>query len=125
MNRPFERTLDEMAAFLGAGYEAERTACRDGLLQRVGPRARLLAAMGALVAVAFARHPLTLAIMFCVVLLVAGRSAVPLWPLIRRVVTVTALFAAVAALAAARPSGPGLRFELPDEADILMRALRG
>ena len=33
--------------------------------------------------------------------------------------------AAVAALAAARPSGPGLRFELPDEADILMRALRG
>jgi cobalt ECF transporter T component CbiQ len=100
MPRPFERTLDEMAAFLGAGLEAEKTARRKGLLQAVDPRARLLAAAGALAAVAFARHLPTLAALFLAGAFVAWRSAVPLWPLLRRVMAVTALFSGVAALPA-------------------------
>lgn len=108
MPRPFERTLDEMAAFLGAGLEAEKTARRPGMLQAVDPRVRLLAAAGALLAVAFARHLPTLAVVFLAVFSVGWRSGVAMWPLMRRVILVTALFAGVAALPAVlSPVTPG------------------
>ncbi len=50
-----EKTLGELAAFFSRSLFREETACRPGVLQRVDPRARLLATLLFLVSVSLAR----------------------------------------------------------------------
>jgi len=55
-NRHIERTLREISSFFSSAFFREEIARRPGLLQRVDPRARLLAVLGFLISLSFARR---------------------------------------------------------------------
>lgn len=55
-NRHVERTLRGISSFFSTAFFREETARRPGILQRVDPRARLLAALAFLVSLSFARR---------------------------------------------------------------------
>jgi len=96
----FDRTLEEFSTVLGASLEAERAARAPGFLQRRDPRAKILSAALLLLAVALARRPGTLAVLYVAAFAVAAASRLPLARLLRREWLIAGVFTGVIALPA-------------------------
>jgi len=96
----FTRTLDEMSTMLGDGLEAERTANAPGWLQARDPRAKLLTALGVLLAVSLVHRPAALLAFYLVLVAAAGSTRVPVLRLLRREWLAAGFFSGVVALPA-------------------------
>lgn len=95
-----ERTLTGGTDLVRQVMFSEETASRDGLLQRVDARAKLVSVLAVLVGAAYIHHLLTLAVVYAVTLALAVASRLPVGLMVRRVWLVVPLFTAIAVLPA-------------------------
>jgi cobalt/nickel transport system permease protein len=94
------RTLDGATALLRSALFAEDAAGRDGLLQRLEPRAKVLAAAALLVAVSLVHHLPVLGGAYLGTLALALGSRLPLGAFVRRVWLFIPIFTGVVVLPA-------------------------
>ena len=94
------RTLTGGADLVRQVMFSEETASRDGLLQRVDPRAKLVSMLAVLIGTAYVHHLLTLVVVYAVTLALAVASRLPVGLMVRRVWLVVPLFTAIAVLPA-------------------------
>ncbi len=98
-SNPFlERTLAELTANAATTLQGEPYARRDGLLQRLDPRARLLSLMALIAAAGAVRHPAALMALYATTLLLAVASRIPISHLSRRVWLAAPIFVGAIAL---------------------------
>jgi len=95
-----ERTLTGGADLMRQVMFSEETAARPGLLQRVDPRAKIVAMLVLLVATAYVRNLPTLAVVYAAVLALAAASRLSIRALVTRVWLFVPLFTLVAVLPA-------------------------
>jgi len=95
-----EKTLAGLAHTLEQSLFAETIARRTGLLQSIGPRVKVLAALALLIAVGLSRSLFVLAGLYGVALVLAWRSAVPMGFFIKRVWLFMPFFTGLIALPA-------------------------
>jgi cobalt/nickel transport system permease protein len=90
-----EKTIRGIARVLQDNIYAEQVAARDGLLQRIDPRVKIIGLVLLLIAAAFAANPLTLVALYLFLLFVAAWSAIPVSFFIKRVWLFIPLFAVI------------------------------
>jgi cobalt/nickel transport system permease protein len=95
-----EKTIHGSAGFLRDIILSEAVAGRQGLLQALDPRVRLLTLLALIVCVSLMKSPLTIWGAYLFVLLLAVTSSVPLFFFIKRVWLFIPLFSAVIAIPA-------------------------
>ncbi len=95
-----EKTLSGGADLMRQVMFSEETAARPGLLQRVDPRAKIVAMLVLLVATAYVRNLPTLAVLYAAVLALAAASRLRIWDLVKRVWLFVPLFTLIAVLPA-------------------------
>ncbi len=100
-NRFLERTLSEITAGVAAALYGETWARQPGYLQRLDPRAKLLALLGLIAVVACVHNAVTLSALYALTLLLARLSRLPIGMLIRRVWLSVPIFVGAIALPAA------------------------
>jgi cobalt/nickel transport system permease protein len=110
MNNFLEKTLRDIQALFNELFYTEITASKEGLLQKLDPRIKLLTFLGLLVTVNLAQTPCQLAVFSGYLLIVAAVSKVPLLPFYKRVALITLVFTGLVALPALfnfiRPGDP-------------------
>ncbi|MCG2803253.1 MAG: cobalt ECF transporter T component CbiQ, partial [Cellulomonas sp.] len=89
-----DRTLDNASAVLRQALAADDTAA-DGLLQRLDPRAKIVALLVVLVGLALVRDPATLAFAYLAIVALAAGSRVPVLTYLRRVWLAVPVFTAL------------------------------
>lgn len=94
------RTLDGGSRLLRQALFAEDSAARDGLLQRIEPRVKLVTVLGLLVAVSFARHVPVLLAMYAATIGLALASGLSLGFFVKRVWLFIPIFTGVVVLPA-------------------------
>jgi cobalt/nickel transport system permease protein len=90
-----ERTISGTARFLLSAMISEDTAKRGGLFQAIDPRMKLVTVLALIVSVSIMHSPVTIWAMYCLTLLLAAASSVPLFFFIKRVWLFIPLFSAV------------------------------
>ncbi len=95
-----EKTLEGIASFFRDGLFSEEYARKDGILQKIDPRIKILILILFVVTVSFLRHFLLIAGIYLGVLLVALLSRIPLGFFIARVWLFIPLFSGIIALPA-------------------------
>ena len=99
-NKFLERSLEELSGKTYKLLSSEPLREAKGLLQGIDPRAKAVAAFGAILAVAFIRSLPALALLTAIALLCAVLSRVPIVPLLKRVWLAVPLFVGTLALPA-------------------------
>jgi cobalt/nickel transport system permease protein len=94
------RTLDGATGLLRSALFAEDAAAREGLLQRLEPRAKVLATLASLVAVSLVQHLPVLVGAYLATLALAWASRLPLGAFVRRAWLFIPLFTGVVAVPA-------------------------
>ncbi len=103
-----EKTLGDITNTLEATLFADELARLDGLLQRIDPRAKLVGALGILLAISFSHNLLVLLGLYLLMLPLAAASRVPLGMYIKRVWLFMPFFTGIVALPALfSPFTPG------------------
>jgi cobalt/nickel transport system permease protein len=100
-NRFLERTLSEITASTAAALYGETWARQSGYLQRLDPRAKLIAFLGLIAVVACVHNALTLLSLYALTLLMAWASRLPAGLLVKRVWLSVPVFVGAIALPAA------------------------
>jgi len=90
-----ERTIDSAAGFLRDAFLSEAIAKRQGLLQALDPRVRLVSLLALIVCISLMRSPAIIWGVYLFVLLLAVASSVPLLFFIKRVWLFIPLFSAI------------------------------
>ncbi|NVN89719.1 MAG: cobalt ECF transporter T component CbiQ, partial [Desulfuromonadales bacterium] len=90
-----ERTIEGTARFLRDAILSEAIAKRQGLLQILDPRVRLVTILVLIVCISLMKSPVTIWVVYLFVLLLAVASSVPLLFFIKRVWLFIPLFSAV------------------------------
>jgi cobalt/nickel transport system permease protein len=96
----FERTLDDITGALEQTMFAEELAQRNGLLQSLDPRAKLLGMMALLLAVSISHNLLVIFVLYILTLPVAYASRVPMGFFLKRVWVFMPFFTGIVALPA-------------------------
>lgn len=96
-----DKSLNELAQVTQEGIRSERSAERNGLLQRIDPRSKAVGLIGLVAAAVCASRPLVLACLYALALSLALLSMIPLLPLVRRVTLAVGFFAGAAILPSA------------------------
>lgn len=103
-----EKTLGNMTHTLESTLFAEELARQNGRLQRIDPRAKLVGALGILLAISFSRSLLVLLALYLLMLPLAAASRVPLEMYLKRVWLFMPFFTGIVALPALfSPFTPG------------------
>jgi cobalt ECF transporter T component CbiQ len=90
-----EKTLDGLAKVLRQAIASEEIAARDGLLQRLDARAKLLGVLALLIAVGLVWHIPVLIGLYVLTLVLAAASRIGLWSFVKRVWLFIPLFTGV------------------------------
>lgn len=105
-----QKTIRSIATALQGSIFAERTAGREGLLQRIDPRVKIAGLVLMLVAASLAGSPYTLLLFYALLLFVAARSEISVAFFVKRVWFFIPLFAGIIVLPsifnAVRPGDP-------------------
>ena len=111
-----ERTIDSTARFFQEAILTEAFAGRDGLLQSLDPRVKLITVLAIIVSVSVMRSPATIWGVYGCTLLLASASSIPLGFFLKRVWLFVPIFSAVIVI-------PAL-FNLVSPGDHLCTVLR-
>ncbi len=104
----FERTLNDLTGAIEQTLFAEEIARRDGWLQSLDPRAKLLGALAILLAISFSHNLLVIVALYLLTLPVAYVSRVPMGFYLKRVWVFMPFFTGIVALPALfSPFTPG------------------
>jgi cobalt/nickel transport system permease protein len=90
-----ERTIDSAARFLREAILTEASARHRGLLQALDPRVKLITLLAVIVCVSVMRSPVTIWGVYCLALLLAVASSLPLLSFLKRVWLFIPLFSAI------------------------------
>jgi cobalt/nickel transport system permease protein len=96
----FERTLDDITGALEQTMFAEELAQREGLLQSLDPRAKLIGMLALLLAVSISHNLLIIFVLYLLTLPVAYASRVPMGFFLKRVWVFMPFFTGIVALPA-------------------------
>ncbi|HVN50878.1 MAG TPA: cobalt ECF transporter T component CbiQ [Acidimicrobiales bacterium] len=89
------RTIDGAAGVTRQAMTADETATRDGLLQRLDPRTKLVGLLVLLLVASLCRSLVVLAVLYLLTVALAAASTVPVWSFVKRVWLFVPLFTAV------------------------------
>ena len=104
----FEKTLNDITGALEQTLFAEEIARREGLLQSLDPRAKLIGALALLIAVSASHNLIVILALYALTLPVASASCVPMGFYLKRVWVFMPFFTGVVALPALfSPFSPG------------------
>ena len=96
----FERTIEGLLDLVRETLYVEQQGTRDGLLQRLDPRAKVVSALSLLLAVALSRSPLPVLAVLLFVIALGAISNIPLTAIGRSLLAPVVLFASALALPA-------------------------
>ncbi len=98
MSKLIDKTVEEVASFIREAVFSERYAGREGFLQSVDPRAKLIALLISISVVVGARHIAVILFLYFLPLVMAALSGIPLRYFIKRVWVFVPIFTGIIAL---------------------------
>lgn len=114
-----DKTIAGIRGFLVETFLQESSAEKNGLLQKLDPRLKLIAALTTILALSFVQQPAPSIIVFATIALIAYFSHLDIWSFGRRLLLTTGLFTALIMLPAI------LNISVPGRSIVVIYQLRG
>jgi cobalt/nickel transport system permease protein len=95
-----DKTISGVSNVMRQVLRADDVAARDGVLQRIDPRIKLVSVAGALIAVALVHHAVVMVVLYAAAVTLAALSAIPVWFFVKRVWLFIPIFTGIVVLPA-------------------------